>query len=108
MNKSAVIKAIKELASAGVISEDEIVTAYREASGVETGEVSRRQERYSGVLYFIGGGVIFIGIVALIAQVWRDLGAVMHIVVTLGSGLAAYVVGVLLSWSERVGAAGMG
>jgi hypothetical protein len=106
MDKVTLLAAVRELAAAGELTEAEILAAVREAAGTPAAEVAERTRRYSTVLYFIGGGVIFIGIVAFIAQVWNDLGPVMHVVVTLGAGLAAFTVGVLLSWHGRLGAAG--
>ena len=106
MDKLTLLEEIRQLAAAGEITEAEVATAFREGSGGLGDEVADRQSLYSRVLYFIGGGVIFMGIVAFIAQIWDDIGAAMHVVVTLGSGLAAYISGVLLSWHGRVGAAG--
>ena len=106
MAKLTVLEAIRSLAAAGEISESEVLAAARDGAGTSGAAAEDRRNRYSRVLFFIGGGVISIGIVALIGQVWNDLGPVMHVVVTLGSGLAAYTVGVLFSWHGRVGAAG--
>ncbi len=106
MDKLAVLGAIREMVANGELTEAEVIAAVRDRVGGPRTLVGERQTRYSRVLYFIGGGVVFIGIAAFIAQVWSDLGPVMHVVVTLGSGLAAYAVGVLLSWHGRLGAAG--
>ena len=106
MDKLTVLEAIRDLAAAGELSESEVVAAARNGAGASGAAADDRRNRYSRVLFFIGGGVICIGIVALIGQVWNDLGPVMHVVVTLGSGLAAYTVGVLFSWSGKAGAAG--
>jgi hypothetical protein len=106
MDKRSVLDAVRALAAEGEITEAELSAAYRGGAGGDDTELVERHTRYSRVLYFIGGGVVITGIVALIGQIWNDLGAVMHIVVTLGSGLAAYVVGVLLSSKRWLGAAG--
>jgi len=103
MDKQRVLESVSVLAAAGDLSEAELTAAYREGAG---GEIVERHTRYSMVLYYIGGGVVVMGIVALIAQVWDDLGSVMHIVVTLGSGIAAFTAGVLLSRRRWLGAAG--
>ena len=103
MDKQTVLESVSTLAAAGDLSEAELMAAFREGAG---GEAAERQTRYSTVLYFIGGGVVVIGIVALIAQIWDDLGSVMHVVVTLGSGIAAFTAGVLLSRRRWLGAAG--
>ena len=106
MDKVTLLAAVRELAAAGELTEVEVVTAVREAAGTPAAEIADRGRRYSKLLYFIGGGVIFIGIVAFVAQVWDALGPLMHVVITLGAGLAALTSGVLLSWHGRLGAAG--
>jgi hypothetical protein len=103
MDKQRVLESVSALSAAGDLSEAELTAAYREGAG---GEIVERRAHYSTVLYFIGGGVVVMGIVALIAQVWDDLGGVMHVVVTLGSGIAAFTAGVLLSRRRWLGAAG--
>ena len=106
MDKMTLLEAVRDLAAAGELTEAEVIAAVREAADTRAAEIAARSGRYSNLLYFVGGGVIFIGIVAFIAQVWDELGPFMHVVVTLGSGLAAFVSGVLLSWHGRLGAAG--
>ena len=103
MDKQNVLESVTVLAAAGDLSEAELNAAYLEGAG---GDAVERHARYSTVLYFIGGGVVVMGIVALIAQIWDDLGSVMHVVVTLGPGLAAFTVGSLLSRRQSLGAAG--
>ncbi|MEK7174500.1 MAG: hypothetical protein AAB759_02475 [Patescibacteria group bacterium] len=53
------------------------------------------------VLYFIGGAIVFLGIAVLVGQNWMDLPVAARVLVTLGSGLAAYVVGTLLGKEDR-------
>ncbi len=106
MDKVTLLEAVRDLAAAGELTEAEVIAAVREAADTRAAQIAERSGRYSKLLYFVGGGVIFIGIVAFIAQVWDELGPFMHVVVTLGSGLAAFTAGVLLSWHGRLGAAG--
>lgn len=103
MDKQTLLESVSTLAAAGDLSEAELTAAFREGVG---GEAAERQTRYSTVLYFIGGGVVVMGIVALIAQVWDDLGSVMRVAVTLGPGIAAFTAGALLSRRRWLGAAG--
>jgi len=103
MDKQTVLESVSILAAAGELSEAELSATYREAVD---GDVAERHTNYSKVLYFIGGGVVVMGIAALIAQIWDDLGSVMHVVVTLGPGLAAFIVGVILGRRRWLGAAG--
>lgn len=106
MDKVTLLVAVRDLAAAGELTEAEVIAAVREAADRRAAEIAARSGRYSRLLYFVGGGVIFIGIVAFLAQVWDELGPFMHVVVTLGSGLAAFTAGLLLSWHGRLGAAG--
>lgn len=106
MDKMTLLAAVRELAIAGELTEAEVIAAVRDAADRRAAEIAARSGRYSKLLYFVGGGVIFIGNVAFLAQVWDELGPFMHVVVTLGAGLAAFTAGVLLSWHGRLGAAG--
>jgi hypothetical protein len=106
VDKVTLLAAVRDLAAAGELTEAEVIAAVRDAADRRAAEIAARSGRYSKLLYFVGGGVIFIGIVAFLAQAWDELGAVMHVVVTLGAGLAAFAAGVLLSWHGRLGAAG--
>jgi hypothetical protein len=106
VDKVTLLEEVRDLAAAGELTEAEVIAAVRGAADRRAAEIAARSGRYSKLLYFVGGGVIFIGIVAFLAQVWDELGSVMHVVVTLGSGLAAFTAGVLLSWHGRLGAAG--
>ncbi len=60
--------------------------------------------RLSSILYYVGGGVVFMGLIILIGQEWRSFGSGMKVFVTLGSAMAAFMSGVLLD--RRPGALG--
>ena len=105
MDKQTTLESVTALAASGDLSEIELMAALSDGAG---GEVAERHIRYSSLLYFLGGGVVLMGIVALIAQIWDDVGSVMHVAVALGSGVAAFTVGVLLSRRRWLGAAGLG
>ena len=49
------------------------------------------------ILYFIGGGIVFLGIAFWIGQEWSHFGAIAKILCTLGIAIAFFVSGVLLS-----------
>jgi hypothetical protein len=106
VNKQKLLQELASLVDSGELTESEVLEAIgaQQEPSVATG--SNLTSRLSAVLYFIGGGVVFLGLVFLIAQEWRHFGTEMKIFVTLGSGIAAFVVGVLFSQQERLGAAG--
>lgn len=103
MDKPRVLESVSALVAEGNLSRAELLTACRRGDFVE---IVERHTRYSNLLYFIGGGIVLMGVVGLIFQNWNDLGSAMRVVVSLGSGIVAFSAGVLLSRQERLGAAG--
>ena len=99
--KEEVLKYIKTLGQQQTISKDEIISAYNEGSGVKADHVVTKKLGIAEILYYIGGGVVFLGIAILIGQNWSTLGFVTKVLATLGAGVAAYVVGVLFSRDEK-------
>lgn len=106
MNKQALLQQLSALVDSGEVTEDEVLDAIGAKQHSPVAVTSNIASRLSAVLYFIGGGVVFLGLVFLIAQEWGHFGTSMKIFVTLGSGIAAFVVGVLFSQQKRLGAAG--
>ncbi len=105
MNKQELLKELLAKIQNGELT----VTEIQQAIGVSSDTSSKDDEpssRLSTVLYFIGGGVVFLGMVFLIAQEWQRFSGTMKIFVSFGSGLAAFVVGVLLTSQKRLGAVG--
>lgn len=105
MNREDLLKELSESFASGDVSKSDILQAIG-AGADESSAKTTLASRMSAVLYFIGGGVVFMGMVFLIAQEWRHFGTAMKIFVTLGSGLGAFTVGVLFSNQKRLGAAG--
>ena len=103
MDKLRVLESVSALVAEGNLSRAELLTACRRGGFVE---IVERHTRYSNLLYFVGGGVVLMGIVGLISQTWNDLGSVMRVMVSLGFGIVAFSAGVFLSRRERLGAAG--
>jgi len=106
MNKQALLQQLSALVDSGEVTEDEVLEAIGAKQHSPVAVTSNIASRLSAVLYFIGGGVVFLGLAFLIAQEWRHFGTSMKIFVTLGSGISAFVVGVLFSQQKRLGAAG--
>ncbi len=105
MNKQDLLDQLVAKIQSGELSTAEIQQAI--GTPVDTAKLEEESSsRLSAVLYFIGGGVVFMGMIFLIAQEWQGFSSAMKIFVTLGSGLAAFIVGVLLTSQERLGAAG--
>ena len=97
---------MSSLIESGELTEREVMRSIGASQQETDADKSSLAARMSVILYFIGGGVVFLGMVFLIAQEWRHFGTAMKIIVTLGSGLGAFTVGVLFSNQNRLGAAG--
>ncbi len=109
MNKQELLQELALKLESGDLTQTEIMQAIgagTEPASEDASESSHSASRLSAVLYFIGGGVVFLGLAFLIAQQWQGFSSTMRIFVTLGSGLAAFVVGVLFVNQARLGAAG--
>ena len=95
MIKEEILNQIKILASQKFLTKEEILTAYEEGSRTQP-ETPPHSTRLSLILYYIGGIVVFLGIIILIAQHWSSLNNFTKILLTLGSGIAAFMMGILL------------
>lgn len=95
MDKHQLLTELQSQVAAGQIGRDEVLavlgTAHQDA------EASARHINLSEVLYYIGGGIVFIGIVVLLYQNWDSLNSFVRILVTLGSFIAALIVAGLLN-----------
>lgn len=106
MNKAEQLQQLAAAIKSGDLTRDEVMLAIGADAALQEDGKAGLASRLSAVLFFIGGGVVFLGMVFLIGQEWRHFGSNTRIVVTLGSGLAAFVTGVLFSNQQRLGAAG--
>jgi uncharacterized membrane protein len=99
--KSDVLAYIKRLAEQNIVTRDELDAAYDSGKGI-IADVKEHQKSagITEIMYYIGGGIIFLGIVILIAQNWSELSVFTRILATLGSGIAAYYAGILLNNNE--------
>jgi hypothetical protein len=95
MEKSALLQEVTSAAAQKSVTKDELVAAYN--AGAPQGDGALRHLNLSRVLYYIGGAIIVIGISVLISQNWDALSVPLRVIVTLGSAVAAYIMGVLFS-----------
>jgi hypothetical protein len=102
MPKDEFLTHVTQLASQGLISEDELLAAYRKGKGEKHDQTVTKRLSVAEILYFVGGAIVFIGIGILVYQNWEVLNAFTRILATLGSSVAAYVVGVLFGRYEKL------
>lgn len=99
MDKQLLLNGIETAAKENSVSRKEILAAFDR--GGPKGS-SGAHVNLSDVLYYIGGAVVFIGIAVLVFQNWDSLNSITKIIVTFGSGLAAYVMGLALGREEKL------
>ena len=115
--KEDAIQFVKMISQYRILTRDELQSAYDSGSvpgddslqavqGTPEMPVKSDVKRFkklgiAEVLSYIGGAIVFMGIAILIAQNWSIFGFFTKVLVTLGSGVAAYIVGVLFSNDSR-------
>ncbi|OGX10817.1 MAG: hypothetical protein A2351_00195 [Omnitrophica bacterium RIFOXYB12_FULL_50_7] len=101
LEKTNLIDNVRRLSSQGLITQEELLAAYDEGQKEKEAPEIATQAKFSNILYYLGAGIVFIGMVVFIGQQWDKLNSLTRILVTLGSGLVAFVVGVLFNEDER-------
>ncbi len=101
IKKQQVLAELKQLTLSGEISREEVL-ATLPGEGVVQMEVQKQHLTLSEIMYYIGGGIVFLGICVLAYQNWDSFSSFVRILVTLGSFIAAYVVGALLYRYENL------
>lgn len=100
LNKEEVLGYIQELAKEKAITKQEIIKAF-DSGGGATAEALNKNLNIAQILYYIGGGIVFLGIAILVGQNWSTLGFLTKLLATLGFGIAAYFAGLLFSRDKR-------
>lgn len=105
MEKNETLASITKLAEKNTITKDEVLKAFEKGKSGKANPL-HHEIGISEVLYFIGGIIVFVGIAVLIGQNWNALNSFTRLLTTLGFGIAAYMIGVLLHKEEKYGAVG--
>lgn len=103
MNKTNLLAELRTGLTNGVITEAELRELIIEAESAESGSIAAWLSR---AFYYLGGGVVFLGLVFLAAEQWDELAIAGRIALTLGAGVGALVAGILSSGHPKLGAAG--
>lgn len=112
--KEELLEDITFLSSQGLLTKEEMLAAYSESTGVnsdtssivqtEPDENKKPKSMDVGIpeiLSYLGGGIVFIGIATLVAQNWETMNSITRMLITWGAGIAAYIIGVMLSNKEK-------
>ena len=111
MDKQNALEQIRKWLTTGVVTANEVATLTERLQNEHTATsetVASQQGKQSwlphftikNVFYMLGGLVLGLGIITLMAQVWDQIGAGLRILVTLGSGLFLLGLGILYTAYE--------
>jgi hypothetical protein len=102
-DRSAALATIARLAAEHELSLDDIAAALRAAPA--TLDPSPRTTALTRLLAYLGGVFVFAGLGVFIAMQWDEMNSAARVVITLGSGVAAFVMAVVAARDARLAAA---
>ena len=100
--KEDVLRGLRDLAAQHLVTQEEITAVFEAGVGTTPDAAETHPIGISDILYYVGGAIVFLGISVLLWQHWSTLNNATRILATLGSGIAAYLVAVLLSHTPRL------
>src|SRR4051812_43083161 len=92
MDKNTTLESLKQLVHKGEISRRDVEEIFRDS---KSESLTSRQINFSQVLYYIGAAIVLVGISVLVWQHWKEFNLLAKLLITLGSGIAAYVAAAL-------------
>lgn len=95
MNKDELLKAVEDMAFGKMVAKEELLSAFERGQSNTKIDKEVSESNISQLFYYIGGGIVFIGISILIGQHWAYLGSLVRILLTLGVGIGFFVTAVL-------------
>jgi hypothetical protein len=101
MTKEELLRTIEDFAKEGLIKKEEIIDAYEGGFG-KKGRPSAHHFKIANILYYIGGGIVFLGAAVFVWQNWSVLSGLTKILTTFGGGIASYFVGFLFSRDKKL------
>jgi hypothetical protein len=99
ITKSDLINHIRDFIGRGELTKTEVLSLFETETNKKPNQVKLD---FSNILSFIGGFIVFMGIVVLVSINWIYLNDVSQVLVTLGSGILAFVIGSLLLYALKV------
>lgn len=101
-DKAGVIEEIVAVARANDISIEEFAAAYDKRPEMETAATQDQKSTVlTRVLAYLGGTFIFAGLGVFIAMNWESMNFAARVVITLGSGIATFILALIAVNDER-------
>ena len=103
MDKQELLAAVRQLSSNKQITHEELAQAFAAGQliAAQPSGDARIPLKLSDILYYIGGAIVFLGVVFLVGQNWENFGSALRIFIALGSMIAAFTVAAVLHRYEN-------
>lgn len=101
MKKDQLLKEIRTAAASSDLTKRELLDAFQEGKSGSGDAALFHRVGITDLLYYLGGIIVLLGIVVLAVQHWDSFNMFLRILITLGSAIIAYVVGVLLRTNRK-------
>lgn len=101
MDKQQLLNEISLMARQGQLSQAEVLAAFPPSAVTVPEPPSAPAFSLSEIMYYIGGAIVFLGIVVLCYQNWESFSSPLRVLVTLGSMVACFVTAALLHKYEN-------
>jgi hypothetical protein len=93
--RNEAIKQIQSLIDEHHLSKSDVVTLFNTRSEEDSGGMLQR------IIMYIGGAFIFMGICVYIGIIWDDLNPLSRVIISLGSGFIAFIMGLFCLGDSR-------
>lgn len=82
------------------LSVNNVRDAFKKDKAIE-GKGYSKSELILRLFTYLGGTLIFAGLAVFIGMIWDDIGSLARVIITLGSGFTAYLIGVIFANDKR-------
>ncbi len=102
MDKDKILSELKLAVGSGLISKSEVNNIVGDTRVIETSSVVKRLG-ISEIFYLIGGIIVLIGLIILVAQNWMTMSYGVKVLTTLGVGIAFFIGAIALTQTKVLG-----
>jgi len=87
-----VLTELTNLKNQGLITKEQVLQIFSESTK-ESIPKPHAKISLQKIFYYIGGFIVLMGIVLIIAQFWEQMNQISKVLLTLGSAISAYLIG---------------